>query len=76
MMRTFTSIPAEKKNSYIDMVRFDAWRDFEMFLDNERSTALELGINSSDIKDVQVNRGKVQQIDAIKAHIGYILESN
>lgn len=62
-----------KANLYREMMRSEAWQDFDLFLMNERTTALELGINSSDIKDVQLNRGKVQQIDAIKNHMGYVI---
>lgn len=68
-----TSINIEKANSYRMMFESWPWKDFEAFLDAERMSALELGINSSDIKDVQLNRGKVQQIDSIKSHLGYVI---
>lgn len=63
----------ERANSYRQMMELWAWKELELFLENERKSALELAIVSEDLKDIQVNRGKVQQLDSIKSHLGYIL---
>lgn len=63
----------QKASSYRDMMNMWAWSDFQSFLMRERESALEFGINADDQKEVQMNRGKVRQLDAIQAELGFIL---
>lgn len=63
----------ERANSYRDMMRSWAWKDFEELMKGERQSALERGISASDLKDVQLNRGFVQCIDSLQAELESIL---
>lgn len=63
----------ERANSYRDMMRSWAWKDFEEILKNERQTALEQAVVCSDIKDVQMYRGIVKCIDSINSELESIL---
>ena len=64
----------QKAVSYQQMMDMWAWKDFSVFLEEERKSALELAVDSDDIKNVQLNRGKVKQLDAISSHVSSILE--
>ena len=64
----------ERANSYRQMMDSWAWKDFEAnILNAKRIDALEKAIFSTTMEDVQLERGKVKCVDAIKADIGYIL---
>lgn len=65
----------EKANSYRQMMEFWAWKDFELFLQEQRRTALEMAVNSDELKDIQVQRGIVKCLNAIENHLGYILSA-
>ena len=64
----------ERANAYRQMMEMWAWKDFQAFLDEERNSALESAIVLNDISQIQVQRGKVQSLDAIKGQLSYILE--
>ncbi len=66
----------ERSISYKQMMELWAWKDFQLFLDSERQMALELAINSEDLKDIQLNRGKVKQLDSISAHLGFTINDH
>ncbi len=59
----------EKANSYRMMMELWAWKDFQKFLNDERSLALE----SLLMKESDIDRGRVRQIDSIKAQLAYIV---
>lgn len=64
----------EKANAYRQMMESWAWKDFEKnILDAKRLDALEAGISSSTMDAVQMERGKVKCVDAIKADLHFIL---
>jgi len=44
-------------------------------MDDERASALELAINSDEMKDIQLQRGIVKALDSIQVHLGYILRN-
>lgn len=63
----------EKANAYRQMMELWAWKDYQRFLDEMRKSALEMAINSEDLKDIQVQRGIVRACDSITAELGYVL---
>lgn len=65
----------ELASGYRSMMEGYAWKHFKAFLDNERMTALEMAINSDELKDIQLQRGIVKGLNSIESHIGYILEA-
>lgn len=65
----------ERANSYRQMFETFAWKDFELFLKEQRRTALEMAVNSDELKDIQVQRGIVRCLNEIESHIGYILSA-
>lgn len=66
----------EKAVAYKQMMDTWAWKDLQLFLDSERQSALELAIVSEEMKDVQINRGKVKAFDSIQSHVGYSLNEH
>jgi hypothetical protein len=65
----------ERANSYRDMMRSWAWKDFEEIMKSERQSALEAAIVSSDIKDVQEKRGFVRCIDSLFSELETVLRA-
>jgi hypothetical protein len=63
----------ERGSAYRDMVGTWAWRDFMNILNDIRASSLENAIISSNMENIQVERGKVQCIDTIKNEVDYIL---
>lgn len=66
----------ERAEAYKSMMNMWAFKDFiENVLKHDRQTALETAIVSSSIEQVQINRGKVLEIDAILSELDSILEA-
>lgn len=63
----------ERAESYKSMMNTWAFKDFEQFLKDERQKALEIGIAASSIEGVQLNRGKVLEIDSILSELDSIV---
>jgi len=67
----------ERAESYKSMMNTWAWKDFEQnVLKEHRQQALEVAISSSTIEGVQINRGKVLEIDSIFSDLDSIIGGN
>lgn len=64
----------EKAASYRHMMESWPWKDFWKFVEDTRAQALESAIVSDDLKEIQMWRGYVRSIDAIKSQLDYVLE--
>ena len=65
----------ELASGYREMMKCWAWQYFEKSLDEIRQDALERVLFCTDMKDVFLEKGKVQAVDQIKRGIGYVLEA-
>jgi|WetSurMetagenome_2_1015567.scaffolds.fasta_scaffold662027_3 hypothetical protein len=66
----------ERAESYRSMMNTWAFKDFqENILKEHRQQALEVAISASTIEGVQINRGKVLEIDSILSELDSILEA-
>lgn len=66
----------ERAESYRSMMNMWAWKDFQdNVLKDHRQQALEVAITSSAIEGVQLNRGKVLEIDSIFSELDSIVNA-
>lgn len=66
----------ERAESYRAMMNLWSWKDFEQnVLKEHRQQALEVAISSSTIEGVQINRGKVLEVDSIFSELDSIVET-
>ncbi len=65
----------ERAENYKSMMNLWAWKDFIEIVKDDRQKALEQGIVSSSIEGVQINRGKVIEIDSLLSELDSIVNT-